>query len=276
MGRFVLYDADGKTRDRVLKGRDLEKLFTEGEIVFPTITEEEIQDRSKGDGLARALALFQTTWFVMQSISRHAHGLVVTELEITTLAFAAPNGLMYFFWWNKPLAARYPVPVFLLQKPLERQALKEKGIKLRKPLYHLISHFSFRVRRFRVGPNCAAWSFPFPSDAERILWRVSSLILLSVSEFLLLAVAITGFGREAPVQVRLVFYGHWHTLVCCGKAYSHCRGVCCFTNSPARCTCRGGVNVIPSSHMKNNSDTCLQLFNGFYLHVSPHIVSAII
>lgn len=132
----MLYGCNGK-RDHVLTGHCLEKLFIEGKIMFPTITEEEIQDRSKGDGLTKVIAISQTTWFVMQSIARHVQGLVVTELEILTLAFATLNVVMYFFWWNKPLAVRYSVPVFLLQEPQQQKALEKTRNKSSN--HHIIS-----------------------------------------------------------------------------------------------------------------------------------------
>ena len=48
---------------------------------------------------------------------------VTTELELATLAFAALNGFMYFFWWNKPLDVRTTVPVYRLSTPLPKQGL---------------------------------------------------------------------------------------------------------------------------------------------------------
>jgi hypothetical protein len=39
--------------------------------------------------------------------------LAVTELEIVTLAYAALNGVMCFFWWKKPLDVQCPVLIEL-------------------------------------------------------------------------------------------------------------------------------------------------------------------
>jgi hypothetical protein len=75
------------------------------------VTDDEIQDRSKGDELAKAFVIVQTTWFVVQCIARGVQRLTVTELEIVTLAYAALNGVMYFFWWDKPLDVQCPVVI---------------------------------------------------------------------------------------------------------------------------------------------------------------------
>ncbi|KAF8057002.1 hypothetical protein FPV67DRAFT_1728972 [Lyophyllum atratum] len=271
MGGFALYE--GEIRKKVLSAADLEELFTEGQVAFPTTTEEEIVDRSKGDGLSKTIAICQTTWFVAQCIARHAQGLVVTELEIVTVAFAALNGIMYFLWWNKPLDVRCSIPVSFLPGPnwtkqvvkpskpkdsmwqrilktirnfidhcsqkfieiltkrsikVEYQALQAEGTdiwnvpfsvldnNLLSPAWAFINenmrdderaiptsrvttrnaegigHWS-RGRWFNqqiailvmvIGTSfgaihCTAWSSPFPSGAERVLWRVCSLILLS-------------------------------------------------------------------------------------------------
>lgn len=116
MGGFVLFQ--GPRRIGVLSPERLELLSQARLIEFPTITEEEIKDRSKGDALSKTLVLGQTTWFIAQCITRKAQGLIMTELELVTLAFAALNSFMYFFWWNKPLDVRTTVPVYLRETPL--------------------------------------------------------------------------------------------------------------------------------------------------------------
>ncbi|KDR77183.1 hypothetical protein GALMADRAFT_66531 [Galerina marginata CBS 339.88] len=115
MGGFTLYE--GGTPKGVLLPGEMQSLLIAGKIDLPQITEEEIRDRSKGDGLSKALVIGQTTWFVAQCIVRRAQGLILTELELVTGAFAALNGVMYFLWWNKPLDVRCPVPVHILDEP---------------------------------------------------------------------------------------------------------------------------------------------------------------
>ena len=113
MGGFTLHK--GGKPVRVLETRDLEELSEAGKIEWPTITEEEIADRSKGDYLSKTIVLFQTTWFIGQCIARGAYKLAVTELEVVTLAFAVLTGVIYYLWWDKPLDVRCPIPVQLLE-----------------------------------------------------------------------------------------------------------------------------------------------------------------
>jgi hypothetical protein len=120
MGGFMLY-INGARKSIIDDYRDLAYDITDLKFILPTT--EEIRDRSKGDGLSKALAVGQTGWFVAQCISRWAAGLATTEIELVTLAFAALNVIIYFLWWNKPLDVRYAVPVVQLLFEGERSVL---------------------------------------------------------------------------------------------------------------------------------------------------------
>jgi hypothetical protein len=85
------------------------------------VTRDEITDRSKCDALSKAIVLVQTTWFTFQCVARAVQGLAVTELEIVTLAYAALNGVMCFFWWKKPLDVQCPIVIELSGTELVRE-----------------------------------------------------------------------------------------------------------------------------------------------------------
>ncbi|KAF8154286.1 hypothetical protein B0H34DRAFT_753958 [Crassisporium funariophilum] len=111
MGGFMLHE-DG-SEPRPLDMRELEQLERENKVDWPSTSEEDIEDKSKGDFLSKGIVVAQVFWFIVQCIARGASGLVVTELEIMTLAFATMNGVMYFLWWNKPLDVRCAVAVHM-------------------------------------------------------------------------------------------------------------------------------------------------------------------
>jgi hypothetical protein len=96
MGGFV-FDAE------ILSLRRIEQLVEQNEIEYPIVSREEIQDRSKGDAITKALVVFQTTWFLLQCAVRAIQHLAVTELELATAAFAVLNIISYVLWWDKPL-----------------------------------------------------------------------------------------------------------------------------------------------------------------------------
>jgi hypothetical protein len=96
MGGFV----DGTT---LLSLEDIERLVRNKEIEYPITTREEIQDKSKGDAVTKALVVLQTTWFLLQCAARGRQHLALTELELATAAFALLNIIIYALWWYKPL-----------------------------------------------------------------------------------------------------------------------------------------------------------------------------
>ena len=114
MGGFMLFKGENPTG--VLSPERFLLLLIEGKIEFPTVTVEEIEDRSKADGLSKTIALGQTLWFVAQCLARRAQHFDLTLIELLTLSLAVLNGVMYFLWWNKPLDVRCPVRVYLLDK----------------------------------------------------------------------------------------------------------------------------------------------------------------
>ena len=116
MGGFVL--AEGTHDTCVLTPKDFRNLLADQEIGFPLISEKEIQDRSKSDGLSKALVVVQTTWFIAQCISRKVQGLTITEIELVTVAFAFLNGVMYFLWWSKPVGITTSVRIYRLTSPI--------------------------------------------------------------------------------------------------------------------------------------------------------------
>ncbi|KAF8654825.1 hypothetical protein AX16_003345 [Volvariella volvacea WC 439] len=79
------------------------------EVILPTISEEEIMDKSKGDFLAKIVVVIQTSWFLIQCIARPPQNLVLTGLELVTMAFSTLNVITYFLWWSKPLNAECPI-----------------------------------------------------------------------------------------------------------------------------------------------------------------------
>ncbi|TDL22576.1 hypothetical protein BD410DRAFT_788394 [Rickenella mellea] len=111
MGGFMLFSGD--TALYTLSPEKLNELSKDGRIVFPKISREDIEDKSKGDIISKGFVIIQTSWFVLQCIARGVERLPITELELVTLAFAVLNLATYALWWNKPLNIQRPFAVQL-------------------------------------------------------------------------------------------------------------------------------------------------------------------
>jgi len=80
-------------------------------IDLPSLTEEEIWDRSKADSFAKTFACFQIGWLVLQCLGRAVQKLPITPLEIGTIGFAIPSVATFLLWFSKP--KDIDVPSFL-------------------------------------------------------------------------------------------------------------------------------------------------------------------
>ncbi|KAH9959089.1 hypothetical protein BC827DRAFT_1135304 [Russula dissimulans] len=110
MGGFMAYE--GNRPIQVLFPEELKYYSLTGNGDFPRISKKEIQDKSKGDFISKAVVILQTSWFVMQCVARGVQGLPITELELATIAFAGLNFVIYVLWWDKPLNVGCGVRVY--------------------------------------------------------------------------------------------------------------------------------------------------------------------
>jgi hypothetical protein len=86
-------------------------LVKEGYLEYPSITREEIWDKSKADKFAKGFALIQSGWLVLQTITRASLRLPISPLELFTIAFVVSTVMSYFFWLHKP--QHVTVPTYL-------------------------------------------------------------------------------------------------------------------------------------------------------------------
>jgi len=105
MGGFALHDPQENIH-RPIHPQVFVKRLSDGEFVFPELPEAEILDKSKGDGLAKMLAVFKMLWFSTQLVGRLVRGWAATELEVLTFSTCLVILVIYTFWWNKPFDVR--------------------------------------------------------------------------------------------------------------------------------------------------------------------------
>lgn len=169
------------------------------------ISEEEVLDRSKGDGLGKLILVFQTLWFVTQYLGRWIDHLPRSQLEVMTLAYAILAVVVYFLWWHKPLNVRCPIVVSKVHPPPSTahppspSAHPAPSIARYPPTfdhYPGVGLFNYRrlpepskTERFQAimivavvavifgGVHCLAWNFPFPTSEEKLVWRICAIFV---------------------------------------------------------------------------------------------------
>ncbi|KAK0734269.1 hypothetical protein B0T26DRAFT_687899 [Lasiosphaeria miniovina] len=115
MGGFVIRVADETEAGLVpdskishhnpyhLSAADILDLRREGHIRrLPSITEEELHDRSKADPALKAIAVTQIFFSMLQVTIRACRQLTISLLELSVLAFAACAIAIYALYWKKP------------------------------------------------------------------------------------------------------------------------------------------------------------------------------
>lgn len=108
-GGFVLAAQD--TEPFPVTSQQIIYLVKNGHIEPPKVTTLEINDKSKADTVAKALAAFQAIRLVGILIARAAGGLRTTPLELVSAAVVFCSMVTLGLWWEKPLDARVPVVI---------------------------------------------------------------------------------------------------------------------------------------------------------------------
>lgn len=160
---------------------------------FPNMKKEDLDAISNSDGLAKALAVCQVLWLIIQMISRAASSLAVCQLEVATGAFAITTFLTYIFLWQKPQGVSRPIYLEAVRRPTVTEAweLAQCGLEETSSLLYRArswrqSREHLKARAFSntimlicataLGAvHCAAWNFEFPGRVEMWAWRGCAL-----------------------------------------------------------------------------------------------------
>ena len=124
MGGFRVFD-ESTDQQYAFRSAQLAWLLKEKAIKLPQISDEELDDKSDADWIAKTLACAQSAWFLVNSIARVANHLPLTTLELEVLPFIATTWWTYYFWWRKPVNILLPTLVsvsHLTQQTLEQMA----------------------------------------------------------------------------------------------------------------------------------------------------------
>ncbi|KAH8126037.1 hypothetical protein LI328DRAFT_166623 [Trichoderma asperelloides] len=189
---------------------------------MPNITEQEINDKSKSDGLVKLIAILQVLWLVIQLIARAIQNLPFTQLEITTVAFAATAIIIYSIDFIKPKDLNVPFYVSV-SKEVEYEDFVEiaqaapfayvqgKRLSPRKAdIYSLL--IGFLSATSFGGVHLFAWNNQFPTEIEQLLWRISALMTIALPYIYILKDIRTGTRRGMRIG-----------LFCIAVCYVPCR-----------------------------------------------------
>jgi hypothetical protein len=177
-----------------LSGSEIIKLRSEGQLKkIPRITKDEINDKSKNDSFAKAIALGQISWTVIQVCVRGARGLAIAQLEIAVIAFSVCAVVIYAVQWSTPKDVRVPITLIQCEGPIPSKVLEllenknqddgRWGENISNTASSNYDEFSGDIVFTGVivgalvfgAPHIGAWNFKFPTQIEQIIWRGTSI-----------------------------------------------------------------------------------------------------
>ncbi|KAI4220082.1 MAG: hypothetical protein LQ349_008175, partial [Xanthoria aureola] len=110
-----------------IKPRGLELLLKTDKDRMPSMTEEEINSKSKANGLAKALVCAQALWFLATCVTRLAQRIPISLLELNTFGHAVCALFIYLLWWEKPFEVDIPT-ISAKRRALEDYPRREKDL----------------------------------------------------------------------------------------------------------------------------------------------------
>ncbi|KAF8135897.1 hypothetical protein K438DRAFT_1947316 [Mycena galopus ATCC 62051] len=198
------------------------------------IRAEDITYKSKGDALSKGVALAQGLWFCTQCLARVHQHLTVTELEVSTLAFAVVNIFIWLLWWEKPLDVQQPLVV---GPPMPAQSINSYSLSVwycfvsgivghakddneydplsstsvpllwSLPTDYKLQYGSMGITALAGSVfgaiNCTAWNTDFPTTAEKWIWRSCSLMIAAIPVVMFLALLSLNVHDAAFDEKRL-------------------------------------------------------------------------
>jgi hypothetical protein len=142
-----------------VQSKHVETLVKCGIIKYPQFSERDIQDRSKADSLAKVVSIMQSTWTVVNVVSRAGNHLPITLLEIATMAFILCAYSSYALWWNKPKDMNAPIIIHL-------------------PYRHDSDEMAPELRSL-LDEKREEWIQYKPSEAEKESWVMLRLLVMT-------------------------------------------------------------------------------------------------
>jgi len=201
-----------------LNAWQLERAVKWNVVDLPKVSSRDLQALDKGGTLAKALAVLQVSYLIIQLIARKVANLPSAQLEIATLAFAAQSLVTYFLYLDRPQGVEN-IHIIPRKNPIDDDTWREL---LRVgPVYLWQSHRNPGKSDYKQGPvpipndaliggwseyrqldvfggndemtvlafgalvggtlfgglHCLAWDFHFPTSAEKLAWRICSVLI---------------------------------------------------------------------------------------------------
>jgi hypothetical protein len=165
---------------------------------LPSLSTERVSDLNKEDVFVKLLAISQIVWLCLQLGMRLGQAVPTTQLEVMTMGYALCSTITYFLLFDQPKdvmtvveveAARYPTSTemssiasigpsvfgfFRSTVSIPNHSTHQCGSSLEIALGSSFALIVFGSLHF------AAWNYEFPTPTELTLWRVSTVLTITI------------------------------------------------------------------------------------------------
>lgn len=166
-----------------------------GLISLPKLSRQQLEDKSKSNGLVTSVALIQIAQLIAALLTRAIRGLSITQLEVVAVAYAACSIPTYILQWSCPKDVGIPIVVRALRLASKEDilAIGSEGktrwwwgtILLTYSIPFLYSPYDLMYHDIGIilgtvvfgAFHLLAWGLTFPTDIEQLLWRITSLTI---------------------------------------------------------------------------------------------------
>ncbi|KAI3325560.1 hypothetical protein HD806DRAFT_490648 [Xylariaceae sp. AK1471] len=213
MGGLVLQPKGGTPF--IVSSTQLAFLVEKQIIEYPTITTEEIWDKSKADLLSKSIAFLQASWLVFQLLGRAILHLPTTALQISAGAIVLCNLGNFVSWLHKPNDVRKGITLgidvsleqilsrsddaatifcqhtalgYIDDEPLKHRGLARTGFQNGRfsndtyPDLNAIQKLVFFcLGKGYAACHLAAWNSQFPTRIEHVGWQIASSVVMGAT-----------------------------------------------------------------------------------------------
>lgn len=187
--------------------------MSRGYIEFPTISDEELLDKSKEDTVAKLITCFKVGYLIVQCIARGIQKLPVMTIELSTVAIVVCSILMSICWMSKPQDVRYPIRINM---PMTLdQVLREAGPVAARPYRQtpldfvddLTPSWALNIQPFIKLP-VGSHERPLPRIGDSLLPWLETLesLYLCLATVVYASVHLTGWNFKFPSRVEQILW----------------------------------------------------------------------
>jgi hypothetical protein len=157
------------------------------------LSTENIKKRARANSIVKAFVCLQSSWLVAQVIGRAVARFPITTLEVVTVGYVVCALVSYAFWWHKPQDAEVQITVNC--KSLTKANFDEQINTVQDTPFAMEWSYTAllcAISGFFGAVHCTAWNFFFSTFAEKVTWRVASVLTVTIPPVLYLFVSSYG------------------------------------------------------------------------------------